>query len=79
MDKALQRQQTAERVKRYRDKQKSVTSGSVTLKGVTPDEGQRLHPGAAPGARILSDGQLWYPGNNGYHPQECNCGIVHGK
>ena len=36
MDKALQRQQTAERVKRYRDKQKSVTS-EVALQGsVTP-------------------------------------------
>ena len=38
-----------------------------------PDAGQQLHKGAAPGARILSDGQLWYPGNNGYHPIECRC------
>ena len=77
MDKALQRQQTAERVKRYRDKQKSVTSDSVTPGSVTLDEGQRLHPGAAPGARILSDGQLWYPGNKGFHPAGCGCGIKH--
>ena len=21
----------------------------------------------------LSDGQLWYPGNYGYHPKECLC------
>ena len=37
------------------------------------DAGQQLHKGAAPGAKILSDGQLWYPGNNGYHPIECRC------
>lgn len=22
---------------------------------------------------ILSDGQAWYPGNNGYHPKSCAC------
>ena len=35
MDKDKQREQTRERVKRYRDRQKSVTSGSVTGQGVT--------------------------------------------
>ena len=37
MDKALQKAQTRERVKRYRDKQKSVTSASVTGDSVTQD------------------------------------------
>ena len=23
--------------------------------------------------KTLSDGQLWYPGNNGYHPKSCKC------
>ncbi len=27
--------------------------------------------------KVLSDGQLWYPGNKGYHPSTCNCGIEH--
>ena len=57
----------------YRDKQKGITPGGITGQGITLDEGQRLHPGAAPGARILSDGQLWYPDNLGYHPKECHC------
>jgi len=34
-DKALQREQTRERVRRYRNKQDSVTSNSVTLDSVT--------------------------------------------
>ena len=38
MDKALQREQTRERVKRYREKAKSVTSGSITDDSVTSIE-----------------------------------------
>ena len=37
MDKALQREKTLERVKRYRDKRKGVTSEGVTSEGVTKD------------------------------------------
>ena len=71
-----QKEQARLRKQRQRDKE-SVTSNSVTSPSMTLDEGQRLHPRAAPGATILSDGQLWYPGSNGYHPKECLCG-VHG-
>ena len=49
------------------------TAEGNTAQGNTLDEGQLLHPGAAPGAVILSDGQLWYKGLNGYHPKECRC------
>ena len=61
-------------------KREGLTSGvnnggvnNTSLTGVNIDAGQQLHPGAAPGAKILSDGQLWYPGNKGYHPIECRC------
>lgn len=51
-------------------------TGSIHV--LTREEAEREeHPGAAPGYKVLSDGQLWYPGNNGYHPTGCNCGIEH--
>jgi len=37
-----------------------ITNGGITDKGVTKPV-------------ILSDGQLWYPNNYGYHPKECQC------
>ncbi len=37
-DKALQREKTKERVQRYRNRQKSVTKGSVTPESVTSGE-----------------------------------------
>ena len=44
MDQALQREQTKDRVKRYRERQKSVTSESVTQQGVTLSDGQTWYP-----------------------------------
>ena len=77
-DRVAQREYNKERMRKARVAQKGSTDpGSTTTESVLPDEGQRLHPGAAPGARILSDGQLWYPGNKGYHPTGCQCGIKH--
>ena len=69
-DEEIARMKATERQRKHRQ---GVTIEGVTGQGVTLDEGQRLHPGAAPGARILSDGQLWYPDNLGYHPKECHC------
>ena len=37
MDKALQREKTKERVKRYRGRQKALQSGSVTAQSVTEE------------------------------------------
>lgn len=68
--------QTPERKAQYqRDFRKGLHKGGTSpdKQGTSLDEGQRLHKGAAPGAKILSDGQLWYPGNNGYHPIACRC------
>lgn len=62
------REYNKEQMRKSRVTQKDTKQGNTT--GVT-------HPGAAPGYKVLSDGQLWYPGNNGYHPEGCNCGIEH--
>ena len=72
-DKEAQKEAVRKAVNKHR---KGITSEGITgvnSEGITLDEGQRLHKGAAAGATVLSDGQLWYPGNNGYHPKECRC------
>ena len=61
-DKEAQKEANKERVRRYRERQKGVTSEGVT-EGVT-SWGEPV---------ILSDGQWWYPEHNGYHPPECHC------
>lgn len=77
-DKEAQKEANKQASQRYRAKgmTEGMTKEGMT-EGMTLDEGQRLHKGAAPGAKILSDGQLWYPGNQGYHPSGCDCGIEH--
>lgn len=62
--------QTPERKAQY---QRDFRKG-LHKEGTSPNNEGGLHPGAAPGYKVLSDGQLWYPGNKGYHPQACQCG-----
>jgi len=62
-DKEKQREAVKRAVEKHR---KGITEGitneGITEKGVT-------------GPVILSDGQLWYPNNYGYHPKECLCRV----
>jgi len=60
-DKEKQRESVRKAVEKHR---KGITEGitneGITEKGVTEPV-------------ILSDGQLWYTNNYGYHPKECQC------
>ena len=72
-DKEQANEAAKERMRRYR--QKGVTKQGVTVEGVT--EGMTLDEQGI-GYYPLKEGlKRWYPGNNGYHPQGCKCGIEH--
>ena len=60
MYKDKEKQREANRLAKQRQRVKGMTSEGMTDKGMT-------------GPVTLSDGQLWYPNNYGYHPKECLC------
>ena len=77
-DKDKANEAAKERMRRYRSK--GVTEG-VTQQGVTQEipEGVTglITDELGYQYKVLTDGQRWYPGNNGYHPEGCACGIEH--
>lgn len=74
-DKEAQKKAANERIRRYRERQKGVTQQGVTPavipEGVTLywyTDGVRETLTRVPaGHKVLSDGQVWLPGNNGWH------------
>ncbi len=47
----------------------------LTLEGLTGPQDPGVNNWGKP--KILSDGQLWWPGHQGLHPPGCECGIKH--
>jgi len=58
-----------EYMRKKRDVNKSVNKPDVNKGMLTDNLGYQY--------KVLTDGQHWYPGRHGYHPEGCTCGIEH--
>ena len=61
---------------RYRNKQKGITQQGIT-EGMTQGITGLVTDNLGYQYKVLTDGQHWYPGRHGYHPEGCTCGIEH--